>query len=221
MAILKLKAAGDTATLHIVKCEVVEGSFGEQVKFTAANGDQLFLPRDSADRQLARQGFADGEAVLYSDVDGTTLVFSRDPNKKPGAAPYWSITRVVPSDDLAHRPSLKEAAQAEAERVRKAKGLPPEEDGNLGPHIPGLDDAPPPSDEDYPYDDDGLPPVKASQKHPSSLTAEQVDKEGAINAAYARAYAFVLGVQGAAATADSVQAGTATLVIQYSRAGIC
>lgn len=162
--IIRMPDEGDTLTMHVAKCEVVEGQFGEQVKFTDTRGDQLFISRASADRQLARQGFADGELVIYGDVDGQTLVFSRDHN--PKGKPYWGIQRVVPADDATHRPSLKEAAMAEAERVRKAKNLPPD-DGSMGPFIPGLD-APPPTDDDYPYsDEDGMPPVKATA-HPKA-----------------------------------------------------
>jgi len=220
--VIKMPDANDTLTMHCVRCEVVEGQYGEQVKFTDTRGDSLYLPRETADRQLGRIGFVDGEMVIYGDVDGQTLVFSRDPNPKAGSRPYWGIKRVVAEDDARNRPSITAAAKAEAERVRKAKGLPPDDGGSMGPYIPGLDDD---SDDPGPADpyaeDDGMPPVKAVSAPPKTLTAEQANKEGAINAAYARAYAFVLGVQGPVATPDSLQAGTATLLIQYSRAGIC
>lgn len=176
MAILKLTESGSSLTMHCAKCEVVQGNYDEQVKFTDTRGDQLFLPRKSADRQLFRCGFGTEDApgeynIHYSEVDGTTLVFSRDPNAKMPTKPFWGIRKIADND--APRAPLTERAKAEAERVRKAKGLPPEEDGNLGPHIPGLDDAPPPSDEDYPYDDDGLPPVKAATAPQSQSKAEQ------------------------------------------------
>jgi hypothetical protein len=236
---LECKKVGDTLTMHAMKVEVVESQIKdkntglpmEQVKFTDTRGDYLFLPRGTADRLLVDKcGFGErvdigggkvGYHVNYGDVDGHTLVFSRDPNKNPAMAPYWDLGRV---DDTANRPPLAERAKAEAEKVRVAKGLPRDDGGSMGPYIPGLDpdpDDPGPTD---PYaEDDGMPPVKvpsvsAPQK---TLTAEQANKEGAINAAYARAYAFVFGVQGPVATPDSLQAGTATLLIQYSRAGIC
>lgn len=219
--VIKMPDVNDTVTMHVVKCEVVEGQYGEQVKFTDTRGDALYLPRESADRQLSRIGFVDGEMVIYGDVDGTTLIFSRDPNPKTGARPYWGIRRVV-EEDLTHRPSLKAAAQAEAERVRKAKGLPKDDGGSMGPYIPGLDDDPDDPGPTDPYaEDDGMPPQKPLPKAATTLTTEQGNKEGAINAAYARAYAFVLGVQGAIATADSVQAGCATVFIAYRQAGIC
>ena len=220
--VIKMPSEGDTLTMHCVRCEVVEGQFGEQIKFTDSRGDALFLPRASADRQLGRIGFADAEMVIYGDVDGQTLVFSRDANPKMPAKPFWSISRVVPADDARNRPSITAAAKAEAERVRKAKGLPKDDGGSMGPYIPGLDDDPDDPGPADPYaEDDGMPPQKPLPKAATTLTAEQANKEGAINAAYARAYAFVLGVQGPVATPDSLQAGTATLLIQYSRAGIC
>ena len=230
--IIKMPDEGDTVTMHVAKCEVVEGKFGEQIKFTDTRGDALCIARASADRQLGRCGFVDGEMVIYGDVDGNTLVFSRDHNKSMPSKPYWGIERVV-QEDTSRRPSLTEQAKLEVERVRKAKGLPKDDGGSMGPYIPGLDgppistidaDDPGPQDDDYPYNvDDGMPPVKVPSVSapPKTLTAEQANKEGAINAAYARAYAFVLGVQGAAATADSVQAGCATVFIAYRQSGIC
>lgn len=88
--ILKLKEAGDSATLDISACEVVEGQFGEQVKFEGSNGDTIYLPRTSADRQLERLGFGEGE-IDYSLAIGETLEFSRTPSTKPGAKPFWNI----------------------------------------------------------------------------------------------------------------------------------
>ncbi len=115
------------------------------------------------------------------------------------------------------RPSLKERGMEEAERIRKAKKLPPDDGGSMGPFIPGLDDIPAPTDADNPYnDDDGMPHVKATE-HPKGGIAL---KESAINAAYDRAWNCALNVQGGIATAESVQAGAATLLIAYGRAGI-
>lgn len=122
--IIKMPDAGDTHTMHVAKCEVVEGQYGEQVKFTDKNGDQLFIGRETADRQLGRCGFVDEEAILYSDVDGQTLIFSRESN--PKGKPYWNIAKTI-HEDVSHRPSLVEQAKAEAERVRQAKKLPPDE----------------------------------------------------------------------------------------------
>lgn len=231
--VIKIPSAGDFFTMVVKKCEVVDsqfknddGSFKEEVKFTDPRGDAIFIPRKTADFQLGKWcGFGEQNPdgswnIGYGDVDGHSLTFRRDPNEKFPSKPYYGIRKADESEDVSHRPSLVQAAKEQAERVRKARGLPADGDGSLGPYIPGLD-APPPTDEDYPYaDGDGMPPQKVPPAA-STLTEEQANKEGAINAAYARAYAFVLGVQGPVATPDSLQAGTATLLIQYSRAGIC
>lgn len=86
MAIIKLAHAGDAATWKVTDCETVAGKFGSQVKFTAENGDVLFISAETAERQLNRCGLTTETAV------GETLIFSRQANTKtPGAAPYWSI----------------------------------------------------------------------------------------------------------------------------------
>lgn len=97
MAILKLPNVNDTHTGHVSACEQVTGTYGEQVKFGFEGGDLLFLPADSAHRQLLHAGFPDvGEdgtarADLHA-VAGNTLAFFRSPNKKAGSAPYWNVT---------------------------------------------------------------------------------------------------------------------------------
>ena len=97
MAILKLPNVNDTHTGHVSACEQVTGTYGEQVKFGFEGGDLLFLPADSAHRQLLHAGFPDvGEdgharANLHAVV-GNTLAFFRSPNKKAGSAPYWNVT---------------------------------------------------------------------------------------------------------------------------------
>jgi hypothetical protein len=86
MAIIKLANAGDAATWKVTDCETVAGKFGSQVKFTAENGDILFISAETAERQLNRCGLTTETAI------GETLTFSRQANTKtPGAAPYWSI----------------------------------------------------------------------------------------------------------------------------------
>lgn len=101
MSILKLPNVGDTATLNVARCEVVEGESGEQVMFVAANGDVLYLPRTSADRQLLRCGFGDDAStgLEYGNVSGATLVFSRAPNPKKGFKPFWNIDRGSPKSN--------------------------------------------------------------------------------------------------------------------------
>lgn len=228
---LECRKVGDSLTMHCARCEVVESQIKdkntglpqEQIKFTDTRGDYVFLPRGTADRLLVDKcGFGErvdigggkvGYHVNYGDVDGHTLIFSRDPNKNPAMAPYWNLGRV---DDTANRPSLVAAAKEQVEAVRVQKKLPPDDGGSLGPFIPGLD-APPPTDDDYPYsDEDGMPAVKATEHPKGGINL----KETAINAAYDRAWNCALNVQGGIATAESVQAGAATLLIAYGRAGI-
>ena len=99
MSILKLKAAGEKATLTIAKCEVVDGQFGQQIRFTANNGDILYIGKDSADPPLVRLGFGDGDGVHYDEVVGHSIHFSRVANtKKPGAAPWWDLELATPAD---------------------------------------------------------------------------------------------------------------------------
>lgn len=102
MPTIKLPNAGDTLTARIKKAEVVEGASGEQVKFTTAQGD-LYIGRATADRQLLRCGFGEGEGdtatVFYGDVDGTILTFFRTPNKNPALKPYWNIKRADGDED--------------------------------------------------------------------------------------------------------------------------
>lgn len=99
MSILKLANAGDEATLDITGCEVVEGQYGEQVKFSAGE-DILFLPKASADRQIDRLGLVtpwNGDASDYEQVIGEKLTFSRTPSTKPGAKPFWNINVAKPN----------------------------------------------------------------------------------------------------------------------------
>ncbi len=93
MGILKLKEAGDTATLVITACEKVEGEYGMQVKFDADNGDVIYVPQSSVDRQMDRMGVAD-----YASCVGKTLTFFRAPNHKPGGKPFWNIDKARAED---------------------------------------------------------------------------------------------------------------------------
>jgi hypothetical protein len=91
MAILKLQNEGDTHTMCVSECKEVSGNYGQQVVFTDGV-DTLYLPKESADRQLSRLGLGDAEmGVDYGAAIGMHLTFSRDPNPKKGAKPYWGI----------------------------------------------------------------------------------------------------------------------------------
>ena len=98
MSIIKLPDEGDTYTGTVKSCESVAGQYGQQVKFAFGNGDLLFLPYDSAVRQLMRSGFDDGQdengedQVNFAAVVGETLVFARTHNPKKGAKPFWDVS---------------------------------------------------------------------------------------------------------------------------------
>lgn len=93
MAILKLKEAGEEATLDIVTAEVIEGQYGKQVRFDANTGDVLYVPLGSVERQLDRCGVGEVEAL-----SGKTIHFSRAANSKPGSAPFWNMDRAKEGD---------------------------------------------------------------------------------------------------------------------------
>lgn len=86
MAIIKLQNEGESLTGNVTACEEVQGQYGAQVKFTFTTGDILFLPKESADRQLDRLG------LDYDTAVGEALTFSRDHNPKKGSKPYWGIS---------------------------------------------------------------------------------------------------------------------------------
>lgn len=100
MGILKLQNEGDTHTMLIRKCEEVAGQYGQQVLFSDGT-DTLYLPKESADRQLGRLGLDDYDAVV--DMN---LTFSRDPNPKKGAKPYWGI-RYAGAEPVEAKPSKR------------------------------------------------------------------------------------------------------------------
>ncbi len=91
--ILRLKEPGDTATLTITGCELVQGEYGPQIKFDADNGDTIYVPQSSVDRQVDRMGVGD-----YADCVGKTLTFFRAPNHKPGGKPWWNIDQARTED---------------------------------------------------------------------------------------------------------------------------
>jgi len=216
MSILKLKNVGDTYTGHVTKCEAVAGQFGEQVLFQFANNDMLYLPKDSADRQLMRCSFGDGEGIKYEEVEGNTLTFSRDPNKKPGSAPYWSVQLASGAEN--HPPVSRRAAAGLPANSREA--APPPTDADFE----GLmDDGPDASDvlegTSFPFGENK--PVEAKQGGKDALRAANWE---AIERAYKWAWDVALMAQTATAeeagltpTAESVQAGAATLLIQAEK----
>jgi hypothetical protein len=85
MGIIKLQNEGESHTMTVTECKTVTGNYGEQVLFSDGS-DTLYLPKQSADRQLERLGLDE------SSVVGMNVTFSRDPNPKKGAKPYWGIS---------------------------------------------------------------------------------------------------------------------------------
>lgn len=85
MAIIKLQNEGEEHTMTVKECKTVTGNYGEQVLFSDGT-DTLYLPKQSADRQLDRLGLDE------SSVVGMNITFSRDPNPKKGAKPYWGMS---------------------------------------------------------------------------------------------------------------------------------
>lgn len=229
MSILKLANEGDEAYLQITECEVVAGQFGQQVKFTADNGDILFLPKDSADRQLGRIGFADlsnGE-VIHADVANSLLRFSRTPNSKPGARPYWDISLANRGDAKASGVPSKRLTQAEASKTAS----PPQKPAT-GSFDAMMDDG-----------DPGMPDPMTGERPLLDRIIEAtgnpgiVAKREQIESAYEWAYDYAVRIQWAAyyrslsgevkaagdtphrPSADSLQAGAATLLIQAEKRG--
>jgi hypothetical protein len=109
MAILKLEP-GQKALFTIASIEDVEGNFGPQWKFTATNGDAMFLNVDTAERQLSRIGYSRAAVI------GQTVEFERI---QKGAQKFTNINK--PGD-------AKLAASTEKQSF------------SAGPLVPGMDD---------------------------------------------------------------------------------
>lgn len=193
--IVKLANAGESVTWHIAKAETAAGNFGPQVKFESSEGEILYLPADSAERQLSRIPLTVGECV------GETLVISRDANPKPGAKPYWGIKLAGAADKA---PPSK--------RVQPPSGI------SKGA-VPGLDDEglPPEPPE---YDDE---PYASTGKAPTPHRVDPVAPNAQKKAAYINAYFDLLGyVKAHSGLKDEVaiQAATATLHIGLKQDGL-
>ena len=151
MTILKLQNEGDAFTGKVTNAGEVAGNFGPQVKFDFEGGETLYLPKESADRQLARIPLG------YAECVGVSLTFSRDPNPKAGAKPFWGIklADIVDRARPAHpkRITATEAANAPPHHgALPTKPLPFDEEAFA--ERPGDGDEallpPPPTDDDLP-----------------------------------------------------------------------
>ena len=203
MAIVKIKAAGESVTWRIKDAQEVSGNYGPQVKFEDADsGDVMFLPADSAQRQLDRI------PLTLAQCAGETLTISRDPNPKPGSAPFWGI-RVAESGERNAQPT-KRLTHAEATQPK-------------GKYIPGIDgpEFPPEGDEDLdPYAH--LPVHQAGTRVPSaeaSRTAPNASKRAAIADDYLALLAHVRKSVPNFSD-DAAQAAAATIFIQWKNAGL-
>ena len=202
--ILKLPDEGDTHTGTVQECGPVTGQYGEQVRFAFTDGDLLFLPYESAVRQLLRCGFDDGQdesgedVVDFAGVAGETLTFARTHNPKKNAHPYWDISL---------------ASGAEKKPAKPSKRL-------TGPASPA--EAPPAHHKEsgVPESPDGAPVLSSPVMDPLIIeTRERIEHayRWAVDAAMRAQSGLYIGEL--APTADSVQAGAATLLIQAEKRG--
>lgn len=206
--IVKLQNAGESVTWTIAKAETTAGNFGPQVKFESTNGEVLYLPEDSATRQLSRIPLEVAECV------GETLVISRDPNPKPGAKPYWGI-KLASAVDKA--PPSKRLTHAEAVSAP-----------SMGGPIKGLDDFP---DEEYGrsvQSPDGVDPYLEPPRAPTphrvpGTDAPKVAPQATAKAQVVREYldllAFVKAEQPKLSD-EAVQAAAATIWITWGQKGL-
>ena len=123
MGIIKLVNEGDTHTMTLTECKEVAGNYGPQVLFSDGI-DTLYLPKESADRQLTRMG------IDYDAAVGLALTFSRDPNPKKGAKPYWGIS-YAGSEPAAPKASPR----VEAPKPTPTNPVQPRRDAILGQYL--------------------------------------------------------------------------------------
>jgi len=193
MTILKLPNEGDTLTTLVDRCAVEQGKYGDQV-VSEFGGDRLYLPKLSADRQLLRCGFDQGGGspqVDYERVGGNTLCFKRDHNSNAPDKPYWSIT-IADGFDIAEAKAPASKRLVETPRVERK--------------------------------------LVSSTTRSTMANPPQPASTGRTRAKVAQAYAWCLDTavemqgkalpKGIMPTADSVQAGAATLIIQLEKSGL-
>lgn len=93
MAVLKLTDAGQAHTGKIEAAQRVEGNFGPQVCLTFEDGNSVYLPEESADRQLNRIGYTVEELNEQASETAVWLKVHRQANPKKGAKPFWAIDK--------------------------------------------------------------------------------------------------------------------------------
>lgn len=208
--IVKLTNAGESVTWTIAKAETTAGNFGPQVKFESTTGEVLYLPADSAERQLSRIPLSVAECV------GETLVISRDPNPKPGAKPYWGI-RLAGAADKSPPSKRLPPPEAQGISIGTVKGLDdfPDEEYGASVHSPN-------GPQDSPYANPGpLPPFhKAQPSHAAAVAPNAADRMK-VAREYLDLLAWVKTQPEVKGMADeAVQATAATIWIQWGRKGL-
>jgi hypothetical protein len=87
--IVSLKNAGDSITIGVESCRLMEVGRYPEVEFVGQDGNQpvaVRVPKQSCDRQMERAGVA-----TYADFVGRIVTISRDPNRNDASKPYWGI----------------------------------------------------------------------------------------------------------------------------------
>ena len=209
MAIVKLATVGESVTWRIKSAETVAGKFGAQVKFTAENGDCLFISEETAGRQLGRI------PLDIANCAGELLVFARDENPK-GGAPYWSI-RLADAVDR--------TAPAQSKRIPPPSKKPlPFDEESFPKDGPYAEDA-----QNYPIRQAGMPDLSDAPLPPepewvtAPAPARSVAPKAEAKLAYISAYLDLLGyVKAHSGLKDEVaiQAATATLHIGLKQEGL-
>jgi hypothetical protein len=89
--IIKVKDVGEEWIAKIYGADIVSGQYGEQVQFVDEHGDTLYMPLDSAQRQLQRLEM-DVETLNHAAKQRAVwLKFYRTPSTRPGGSPFWNI----------------------------------------------------------------------------------------------------------------------------------
>lgn len=153
---VQLKKAGDMLTLNVMACAQVPVGKYPEIEFTGVSANRLVAVRvnkQSVDRQLTRL------ELTQQTVVGKVLIFTRDPNPADVNKPYWGINLAADQSSLIPvQPDVGTPLPTPRPDPRK-QGF------NLGPHIPGLDEAPPHDDRDAP---NAAPARQAAVQEPAS-----------------------------------------------------
>lgn len=196
MTIVKL-SIGQSIVFKVKGVTVDKAGKWPDYQFADEASDNVYsAPQAAIDRQLERM------KLSPIQLPGAWVQLERAPNKDDAAKSWWNLSlssgheaaTAIPSKRLAPPPRGTTEVPGEAPPAYHREIPPPEDEGGL-------------------FVDAGRPPDTG----PS--IADQ--KMAAVEAAYARAWATSARTQGPVGTPDSVQAGAATLLIAYQKAGAC